>query len=160
MVTATSHLSKAIGVVVTSPSESEPIFQPLLYAETAVPVRRTIHLPGPKDGGDVLVKLCEGTRGIHISKPEPKAKTNGDASEEEDSDIDSDEGEAESREKVWKIGTILAEAAVKSIKKGGKVEVMANVANDLNVQLTTREVGGKGGVRGDVQGRPIENGSA
>jgi hypothetical protein len=45
----------------------------------------------------------------------------------------------------------LAEAAVKGVKKGGKVEVTVNVGGDLAVQMTAREVGGKGGVRGTVE---------
>jgi len=28
------------------------------------------------------------------------------------------------REKVWKVGNVLAEAAIKGVKKGGKIEVM------------------------------------
>ncbi|KAJ3503033.1 hypothetical protein NM208_g16598 [Fusarium decemcellulare] len=51
----------------------------------------------------------------------------------------------EKREKVWKIGGELAEAAIKGVKAGGKVEVTINVLADLSVTVTAREVGGKGG---------------
>ncbi|KAI9819145.1 MAG: Hsp70 protein that interacts with Zuo1p [Pycnora praestabilis] len=160
MVTVTPHLSHAIGVLVISADEKKGVFKPLLEAETAVPARRTGHFFTPKEGGDVLIKICEGVRDIKVTKPESKPKTNGNADEDDDSDIDSDEGD-EVREKVWKVGKVLAEAAVKGVKKGGKVEVVANVGGDLGVQVTAREVGGKGGVRGTVE-KPVttENGSA
>lgn len=67
----------------------------------------------------------------------------------------------EIREKIWNVGTVLAEAAVKEVKKGGKVEVTINVNADLGVQITAREVGGKGGVRGNLpKPKVTENGSA
>ncbi|KAJ3473201.1 hypothetical protein NLG97_g10453 [Lecanicillium saksenae] len=72
---------------------------------------------------------------------------NGD---EDDSDFDSEEEDEETREKLWKIGSPLAEAAIKGVKTGGKVEVTINVLGDLSVTITAREVGGKGGVRGTI----------
>ncbi len=45
---------------------------------------------------------------------------------------------------------MLAEAAIVAVKKGGKVEVTINVNADLGVQITAREVDGKGGVRGNI----------
>lgn len=146
-VTTVKHIANAIGVV--TQSEGEEVFTPIMPAETAVPARRTVQIPAPNDGGDVLVRIVEGGTHIKVTKPEPKAKeeTNGD-DEDEDSDFDSDEEEEEKREKVWKIGEKLAEAAIKGVKKGGKVEVTVNVAADLGVTITAREVGAKGGVRG------------
>lgn len=148
-VTTVKHIANAIGVV--TQSEGEEVFTPIMPAETAVPARRTVQIPAPSDGGDVLVRLVEGGTHIKVTKPEPKAKeeTNGD-DEDEDSDFDSDEEEEEKREKVWKIGEKLAEAAIKGVKKGGKVEVTVNVAADLGVTITAREVGAKGGVRGTL----------
>jgi hypothetical protein len=129
---------------------------PIIAPETAVPARRTIQLLAPTNGGDVFVKIVEGNTHIKVTKPEPKANgTKGatveDAkdSDEEDSD-DEEEEEEEKREKVWKIGSTLAEAAVRDVKKGGKVEVTINVDAKLSVTVTTREVGGKGGVRGTL----------
>lgn len=53
------------------------------------------------------------------------------------------------------------------MKKGGKIEVSIQVNADLSVQVTAREVGGKGGVRGNLspptgksEGKGMENGSA
>ncbi len=56
---------------------------------------------------------------------------------------------------------MLAEAAIVAVKKGGKVEVTINVNADLGVQITAREVDGKGGVRGNIpKPKAMENGSA
>lgn len=163
MVTVTPHLSRAIGVLVVSEDEARGVFKSLLEAETAVPARRAgiFAVPG---GRDVIVKVCEGIRDIKTSKPEAKPKTNGaKAGSEDDSDGDSDEEEEaqEVREKIWKVGTVLAEAAVRGVKKGGKVEVTVNVGADMGVTVTAREVGGKGGVRGQLEkGAGLENGRA
>ncbi|TQN68649.1 Ribosome-associated complex subunit SSZ1 [Colletotrichum shisoi] len=143
-VTVVKHIANAIGVVGANDE-----FVLVVPAETAVPARRTIHIAGPKEGGDVLIRIVEGGAHIKVTKPEPKAKpeVNGDDS---DSDFDSDE-EEETREKIWKVGPTLAEAAVRGVSKGAKVEVTINVAADLGVTITAREVGGKGGVRGNIK---------
>lgn len=146
-VTTVKHLTNAIGVLSISSDPAKGTFIPVISAETAVPARRTIHISTPKDGGDVLVKIVEGGSHIKVSQVSKgdRAKDDDD-SEEEDSD---DEPE-EQREKVWKVGKVLAEASLKDTKNGGKVEVMINVAGDLAVTVTAREVGGKGGVRGNL----------
>jgi molecular chaperone DnaK (HSP70) len=140
-VTVAPHLAKAIGVLVGNND-----FVSLIDANTAVPARRTAQFAAPE--GDVLVKLCEATSEIKITKEEvkPKAETDGD-----DSDDDSEDEPEEIREKVWKAGEVLAEAAVKDVKKGAKVEVQINVAADLSVQVIVREVGSKTGVRGAIE---------
>ncbi|KAI1171960.1 Hsp70 protein-domain-containing protein [Nemania sp. FL0916] len=150
-VTTVNHISNAIGVLTLH--EDGETFTPIIAPETAVPARRTVHVEAPKDGGNVLVKVVEGGTHIKVTKPEPKARENGtkEDDEDEDSDFDSEEEEEEHREKVWKIGSPLAEAAIKGVKKGSKVEVTITVTNDLSVTITTREVGGKGGVRGTVK---------
>ncbi|KAM0508099.1 hypothetical protein ACHAP8_000308 [Fusarium lateritium] len=147
-VTTVKHISNAIGVI-TVGADGEDVFTPIVAPETAVPARRTVHIPAPKDGGDVLIKIAEGNTHIKVTKPEPKAKE--EAKDDSDSDFDdSDEEDEETREKIWKIGNTLAEAAVKGVKAGSKVEVTINVLADLGVTVTTREVGGKGGVRGSI----------
>ncbi|KAG9712820.1 hypothetical protein KCU63_g24805, partial [Aureobasidium melanogenum] len=114
---------------------------------TAVPVRRTAQFNAAE--GDVLVKLCEGVSEIKVTKEEPAPKeANGD---DEDSDDDSDDEPEETREKIWKAGDVIAEAAVKDVKKGSKVEVQINVNADLSVQVIAREVGSKTGVRGTIE---------
>lgn len=163
--TVTPHLSRAIGVLVVSEDERRGIFKSLLEAETAVPARRAGIFAVPGGGGDVLIKVCEGARDIKVTKPESKPKTNGKpASEDSDAESEDDGEDAEEeevREKVWKVGTVLAEAAIRGTKKGAKVEVTVNVGADLGVTVTAREVGGKGGVRGQLEKMGItENGSA
>ncbi|KAG6243981.1 hypothetical protein E4U23_006373 [Claviceps purpurea] len=153
-VTTVKHISNAIGVVTVN-ADGEEVFTPIMQAETAAPARRTVHIPAPKNGGDVLVKVLEGGTHIKVTKPEPKAEkpaaNGGKNADDSDSDADdSDEEEEEKREKVWKLGAPLAEAAIKDVKKGGKVEVTINIAADLSVTVTAREVGGKGGIRGTV----------
>jgi molecular chaperone DnaK (HSP70) len=150
MVTVTPHLSKAIGVEFTSNNETS--FQPLLNADTALPARRIAQYTTPKEGGDVLVRVCEGARKIKVTKPEPKAKEEKPA-DDEDSDFDSDEEEEEDvREIVWKTEKPVAELAVKGVKAGSKVEVMVHVNPDLGLQIAVREVGGSTAVRGAING--------
>ncbi|KEY68632.1 hypothetical protein S7711_00512 [Stachybotrys chartarum IBT 7711] len=147
-VTTVKHISNAIGVV-TAGANGEDVFTPIIPAETAVPARRTAQIAAPKDGGDVLVKVVEGGTHIKVTKPEPKPKQDSDDDDSDDSD-ESEEEEEEHREKIWKIGSVLAEAAIRGVKKGGKIEVTINVLADLGVTVTAREVGSKGGVRGNV----------
>jgi molecular chaperone DnaK (HSP70) len=149
-VTTVPHITNAVGVL-TVGEDGEEVFTPIIAPETAVPARRTVHVATPKEGGDVLVKIVEGNTHIKVTKPEPKAKENGAKNGEEDSDYDSEEEEEEEhREKIWKVGTTLAEAAIHGTKKGGKIEVTINVAADLSVVITTREGGAQGGVRGQL----------
>lgn len=148
-VTTVKHISNAIGVV-TVGADGEDTFTPVMQAETAAPARRMVHIAAPKEGGDVLIKIVEGGTHIKVTKPEPKAKAEQNDNSDSDSDSEEEE-EEEKREKLWKLGNPLAEAAIKGIKKGGKVEVTINVLADLSVTVTLREVGGKGGVRGNVQ---------
>ncbi|EEP81945.1 conserved hypothetical protein [Uncinocarpus reesii 1704] len=102
MVTVAPHLEKAIGVQLVSAdesAESTAIFKPLLSAETALPARRSAQYAVPKDGGDVILRVCEGTREIKVIKAEPKAKP-AQPKDEEDSDVDSDEDSEEEEEDI------------------------------------------------------------
>ncbi len=172
MVTVTPHLRRAIGVLVVSENPEKGLFKPLAEAETAVPLRRAGEFAVPKNGGDVIIKICEGVSDIKVSKSTLKQKggkqTNGKVgSDEDDEDVsgeeESEEEQEDVRERVWKVGTVLAETAIKGVKKGGKVEVSVTVNGDLSVLVTAREVGAKAGagVRGVLEKpRPVENGSA
>ncbi|KAK1817301.1 Hsp70 protein that interacts with Zuo1p [Friedmanniomyces endolithicus] len=157
VVTVTPHLQHAIGLVT-----GEDGFAVIVPAETPAPVRRTAQVV-VKQGGDVLVRLAEGVREISVRK-EDKSMTNGNGKkndEDEDDEDDEDDEPEEVREKVWKAGKVLAEAGIRGVKKGGKVEVQVNVAADLSVTVVCREVGAKGGVRGTVPaGKAEQNGSA
>ncbi|CBX95010.1 hypothetical protein IAQ61_008452 [Plenodomus lingam] len=152
MVTVTPHLSTAVGVLCISGDDSHGVFHAVVEAETSLPVRRTATIATPREGGDVLIKIVEGSRHIKVTKPEPKSKAEKAEDDSEDSDDDSEEEEEELREKTWKVGQTLAEAAIRGVKKGAKVEVQINIAADLSINTIIREVGGKGGVRGAVQG--------
>lgn len=155
VVTVTPHTQNAIGLV-----SADDQFSVIVPPETAVPARRTAQISVPA-GGDVLLRLAEGVREIKVTKEE-KPATNG-AKDEDDSDEDeSDDEPEEIREKVWKAGKPIAEAAIKGVKKGGKVEVQINVAADLTLTVVAREVGAKqGGVRGVIEGgNTTQNGSA
>ncbi|KAI4149995.1 MAG: hypothetical protein L6R39_002380 [Caloplaca ligustica] len=171
MVTVTPHLRRAIGVLVVSENPEKGVFKPLAAAETAVPLRRAGEFAIPSNGGDVMIKICEGISEIKVTKPPPKQKgekrTNGKAGSDDDDDLseedDSDDGPEDVRERIWKVGTVLAETAIRGVKRGGKVEVSVTVNADLSVVVTAREVGGKAGagVRGVLEKpRTVENGSA
>ena len=161
MVTATPHLRNAIGVQLISSREEQAVFRPLVNPDTAVPARRGAQYKTPKEGGNIIIRVCEGTRHIKVTKPAPKEKTNGAGSDGDDSDLDEDEEEEDIREKVWRVGKALAEFPMEGVKKGSKIEVMVNVGGDMSVQITAREVGGKGGVRGTLEApQAVENGKA
>jgi molecular chaperone DnaK (HSP70) len=164
VVTATPHLSTALGVLCISSSENQGIFHPLIEAETPVPIRRTATFGVPAAGGDVLIKLCEAKSSV-ISKPvdkKPKPEANGENDSDDDSDDDdSEEEEEDLKEKKWAVGKVIAEASIHGTKKGAKVEVQVNVGPDLAITVVAREVGAKGGVRGVVPaGKTAENGAA
>jgi molecular chaperone DnaK (HSP70) len=154
VVTATPHLERALGVLTISANEQQGKFVPLVQAHTPVPVRRTAVIATPREGGDVIVKIVEGSHHIKVSKVEKSVANGGkaekDSDDSDDSDDDSDDEEQEKREKIWKVGKTIAEVAVRGLKKGGKVEVQIDVRSDLGVSIIAREVGGKGGVRGAV----------
>ncbi len=91
MVTVTPHLRNAIGVMVVSEDVKKGLFIALIEKETAVPCRRAGVFAVPREGGDVLIKICEGVRDIKVSKKE-KPKTNGKGtSDDSDSDADEDD---------------------------------------------------------------------
>lgn len=152
MVTVTPHLRCAIGVLLVTEDEHKGVFKPLLEAETAVPARRAGFFAVGREGGDVLIKVCEGIREIRVRKADAaKDHSNGKAKDEEEGELDDysdEEEEEEVRDKVWRVGRVLAETAVRGVGKGSKVEVTVSVSGDMGVQITARESGGKGGVRG------------
>lgn len=169
MVTVTPHLRHAIGVLVVSEKAEKGLFRPLAEAETAVPLRRAGEFAVPHGGGDVMIKICEGVSEIKITKPPPRQKAvNGrksnddDDDDEEGEDDDSEDEPEDLRERVWKVGNVLAETSIRGTTKGRKVEVSVTVNADLSAVVTAREVGGKAGaVRGTLERvRAVENGSA
>lgn len=94
VVTATPHLRNAIGIMVVSENVKKGLFTALVEKETAVPCRRAGIFAVPREGGDVLVKICEGMRDIKVTKG-GKPKTNGKKGSDE-----SDEGDSEDEDEV------------------------------------------------------------
>ena len=163
MVTVTPHIRHAIGVILVTEDVHRGVFHPILEAETAVPARRVCFFPVNREGGNVLVKVCEGIREIRVRKADPSQKgaVNGNQDEEDGELDDSEEEENETREKIWKVGNVLAELAVRGVGKGGKVEVALQIGSDLGLQITARAAGGKGSVRVTMQPNKVkENGHA
>ncbi|KAF8470244.1 heat shock protein 70 family [Kalaharituber pfeilii] len=150
-VTVAPHLTKTIGVAIANGGESEH-FCRLLESDTALPARKTAQFDVAEDG-DVIVKVCEGVREIVVTKPEKPARTE-EAEADEDEEQDEEEEEEENREIVWKVERVIAEAAVKGAKKGGKVEVSVTVGADLGMAITARVVGSKDGIRGIIPAPP------
>lgn len=142
VVTVAPHTPSAIGLATENDG-----FTVIIPADTPVPARRTAQIAVPA-GGDVLLRLAEGTREIKVTTEQPAA--NGSKDAEDSDDDDSDDEPEEVREKVFKAGKTLAEAGVRGVKKDGKVEVQVNVGADLTLTFVAREVGGKGGVRGTI----------
>ncbi|KIX04955.1 uncharacterized protein Z518_05826 [Rhinocladiella mackenziei CBS 650.93] len=162
MVTVTPHLTAAVGFQVTGqPADSLTVIVP---PNTAVPARRTKVIDSLE--GDVLIRICEGQREIKVSQaePKPKAETNGTPGDDEDDEAvedDEDDEPEEIREKIWKPKQTLAEFAFKGLKKGSKVEIMVDVDAELALSITAREIGGKGGIRGEIRASElVQNGSA
>ncbi|KAI9720751.1 MAG: Hsp70 protein that interacts with Zuo1p [Chrysothrix sp. TS-e1954] len=167
-VTVTPHLSQTVGIVVSNPPKadaSEPtIFRPLIPAETPLPVRRTLTFMNSNSTNptDLLLRLCEGTRELKITKPTPKPTTNGASknADNSDSDVDSEEEEEDTRELVWKAGNALGELAIRDVKKGARVTVQVSITAELEVTVSAMEQG-KAGVRGVLEAQEkAMNGSA
>ncbi|KAL9055871.1 MAG: hypothetical protein Q9162_003297 [Coniocarpon cinnabarinum] len=162
--TVTPHLAKTVGIVVLGGEGAEE-FKPVILAETPLPVRRTMTFINASDTATgASLRLCEGERDIKVTKPEPKSKANdGDkAAGEDGSDDEEDdsEEEEETREKVWRVGTVLGELALKDVRKGVKVTAQITISADLGVSISATEVG-KTGVRGSIEGAAqAMNGSA
>ncbi|TGZ78019.1 HSP70-domain-containing protein [Ascodesmis nigricans] len=153
-VTVAPHLAAAIGVVVSPSADEAEGFHILLHPSTALPARGKAEFTVSADG-DVVVKIAEAERYIHVTKPEPvekPAKEEKDEDEDEDSDEESDEEEEEEkREKKWKVKGVLAEARLQGVKKEDKVEVTVNAAVDGGLNIAARVVGTQNGVRGVIK---------
>lgn len=152
VVSTVQHTSLAVGVIVKPlGGEATEVFTPIIAAESAVPVRRAILLAAPKEGGDILLQFAEGSTHVHTvtpAKKDEKTKADADDSDEDDSDFDSDDEEEEQRSKGWKVQGLLAEAALRGVKGGAKIEVAISIRADFAVSFTAREVGGKAAIRG------------
>lgn len=150
--TIAPHLAKTIGIAIANCSVTVH-FCRLLESDTALPARKIAQFDVSEDG-DVLVKVCEGVREITVTKPERSEKPGNVEGEDNDEDEDESDSEGdeedESREVVWKIERVIAEAAVKGAKRGNRVEVVVTVGSNLEVTVIARVVGSKEGVRAAI----------
>lgn len=85
-----------------------------------------------------------------VEKVERQVNGEKDEDDSEDEEDEEDEEEEEERNRVLKVHKVIAEAAIKGVKKGGKVEVTINVSSDLGLNVAARVVGTQIGVRGEV----------
>ena len=103
-----------------------------------------------------MLSVCEGVSEVVITKTQKKLP-NGfaeveDEDETEDEDATEDEDE-EQRSREIKVHKVIAEAALKGVKRGNKIEVTINVESDLRLNIASRIVGTQIGVRGEVTPR-------
>lgn len=100
----------------------------------------------------MVVRICEGVREIVVTKSEKKPNGVKDEADDEDDSEEEEEEEEDIKNRVLKVDRVIAEAAIKDVKKGAKVEVTVNVTEDLGLAVAARVVGGQQGVRGSVEG--------
>jgi hypothetical protein len=115
-----------------------------------VPARKTAVFAAPAEGGDVVVKFVEGVTEIRKTIPEKKEKAPREDEEEEESEEEEEE-EEEIKTKHMKIDTLLAEALLKGVEKGQKIEVTVQAAADTSLNIAARIVGTQQGVRGVIK---------
>ncbi|KAI9669123.1 MAG: Hsp70 protein that interacts with Zuo1p [Alyxoria varia] len=178
-VTATPHLGRTVGFVVLGGGQEQPQqFKPLISAETPLPVRRTVNFtnaakPNSADSKTtgLVLRLCEGHTSIKVTQPEKKTKSGDEKKQSKADDDDSDEDDEESddepeeiREKIWEVGGLLGELALKDVKPKARVTVQVSVSVEGEVSVSAMEQG-KTGVKGTVEGsgaagEKVMNGSA
>lgn len=141
IVVNTQHLQAPIGI-----KDAEGNFQPLLVAETAYPIKRSIEVTNG-EASDVVVELYEGKRTIKETIIEPAPR------DPEDSDEDSDEEPEIKKEVVYTVGDLLAKTVLSDLKPNSKLEVIVNITQNGVLHLTSRELKqGAIAVKGEVQG--------
>ncbi|KAI5965833.1 SSZ1 [Candida pseudojiufengensis] len=139
IVVNTQHLSKPIGI-----KDAEGNFQPILVAETAYPIKKSIEVTNG-DSSSVLIPLYEGVRKIKETIVEVEK-------DEDDSDEESEEEEPEvEREAVYEADNLLAELSLKDLKPNSKLEVTVNITQNGVLHVSGRELKqGASAVKGEV----------
>lgn len=139
VVVNTQHLSKAIGI-----KDAEGNFQPILVAETAYPIKKSIEVTnGSSDAA--LVSLYEGKKTIKETVIEPEQND-----DESDDDYSDDEPEIR-REAVYECGNLLAELSLKDLKPNSKLEVTVNITQNGTLHVSGRELKpGSAVVKGEI----------
>lgn len=139
IVVNTQHLSKSIGI-----KDAEGKFQPILVAETAYPIKKSIEVTNG-DASSVVVELYEGARTVKetVIESEPVEDSEDEDSEEEEPEI--------KREVVYECGDKLAELSLKDLKPNAKLEVTVNITQNGVLHLSGRELKqGSTVVKGEV----------
>lgn len=140
IVVNTQHLKKPIGI-----KDAEGNFVPILVAETAYPIKKSIPVTNGANE-NVVVELYEGKRTIKETVIEPTP-----VSDEEDLDVDSDEEPEIQREVVYEVGDLLAKLNLKDIKPNTELEVIVNITQNGVLHLSGRELKpGSVAVKGEV----------
>ncbi|RDW39661.1 hypothetical protein B0I73DRAFT_69726, partial [Yarrowia lipolytica] len=130
VVTVAPHTTAPIGVKLADGS-----LKVIIPQDTPLPVKKSVVLPAK---GSFFAQIYEGKHSIDEKEVTP---TNDD----DDSDFD-DEPYTERTKKVE--GThLLGELGLDGIT-GDKVEVIVNITRELKLEISAREIGGAGVVRG------------
>ncbi|ODV92794.1 hypothetical protein CANCADRAFT_1389 [Tortispora caseinolytica NRRL Y-17796] len=140
-VTVAAHTSKAIGVQLP---DNELVV--VVEQTTAVPIRKTVVLPGPADDGSVLVSIAEADTEIVSRKIEKPAPSEND---DDDDDLDGfeDDEDEEIREIKVKSAASIADIVLEDVKGGSKIEIVINITSKLGMSIAARPVGSSSAVR-------------
>lgn len=130
VVTVAPHTTAPIGVKLADGS-----LKVIIPQDTPLPVKKSVVLPAK---GSFFAQIYEGKHSIDEKEVTP---TNDD----DDSDFD-DEPYTERTKKVDSTH-LLGELGLESIS-GDKVEVIVNITRELKLEISAREIGGAGVVRG------------
>lgn len=99
----------------------------------------------PSVAGDIVVKFVEGSSEIR------KTRVVLEKGSDSDEDSEAEDEEEEVKTKHQKVDRLLAEALLKGVEKGQKIEVTVNATVDGNLAVAARIVGTQNGVRGIVK---------
>ncbi|KAI3406649.1 SSZ1 [Candida oxycetoniae] len=145
IVVNTQHISKPIGI-----KDNEGKFQPILVAETAYPIKRSIEVTNGEHS-TALVQLYEGKRTVKETVVEKEKNEDDSEEEEEEEEEDSDEEPEVVKEVVYEAGDLLAELSLKDLTPNSKLEVTVNITQNGVLHLTGRKLKqGSAPVTGEV----------
>lgn len=143
VITSTPHLTRAIGVL--SPKNMLQIVVP---SQSPLPARRAVILNNLDNEKDTVLRICECFTEIET---ESIIRASQDGREKE-SDEEEENAVEEIRKAVQKTSNILAECFMKDLDTASKVEVMIDIDINLTINISLRQIGRPGGLRGEVQG--------
>ncbi|ODV60425.1 ribosome-associated complex protein SSZ1 [Ascoidea rubescens DSM 1968] len=132
----TLHLPNSVGIL-----DSKDIFHPILLAETAVPIRKSLKLKVGKKG-NYSINIVEANSHIKETTVEAAAKEEKPKDQEDDDESDwSDEDDEPEilRERVYVTKKKLVEIAFNTSDDNSTIEVTLNVVKDGKLQVFVRE---------------------